>query len=141
MRRGFTLLELALVLSIAGLMLGIALPRLGALHDSLTVERAAQEIIAAHQRARIIAITQSQPALLTVAPDRFTIRLRGATTAFWEGIGPTALGVSLEGPPRIMTFSPVGMTMGLSNASFRLRRGDAARIVVVSRLGRVRIVR
>jgi Tfp pilus assembly protein FimT len=40
-----------------------------------------------------------------------------------------------------MTFSPVGMTIGLSNATFQLRRAAAARVVVVSRLGRVRIVR
>lgn len=141
MRRGFTLLELALVLSIAGLTLGIAWPRFGALLDSITVEHAAQQIVSAHQRARIIAIARSQPAVLTVAPDRLTIRLRGATTALWEDAGPVAIGVSLSGPPRTMTFTPVGMTMGLSNATFQLRRGTAVRTVVVSRLGRVRMAR
>jgi prepilin-type N-terminal cleavage/methylation domain-containing protein len=140
MRRGFTLLELALVLSITGVILGIALPRLATIYDSLTVQRAAQEIVSAHQRARIIAIMRSQSTLLTVAPDRLTIRLRGATDTLWQSTGPEALGVSLRGLPRTMTFSPVGITMGLSNATFQLTRGAATRTVVVSRLGRVRIV-
>jgi Tfp pilus assembly protein FimT len=45
----------------------------------------------------------------------------------------------LAGPIRILTFSPVGITTGLSNASFRLTRGAVSRTVVVSRLGRVRL--
>jgi hypothetical protein len=39
-----------------------------------------------------------------------------------------------------MMFSPVGVTFGLSNASFRLSRGGIVSTVVVSRLGRVRTV-
>jgi prepilin-type N-terminal cleavage/methylation domain-containing protein len=141
MRRGFTLIELALVLSIIAVTLGIALPRLGTLRDSLAVQHAAQTIISAHQRARIMAIARHQAAQLTVAQDRLVIQLRGATAKAWEAAGPAALGVSLEGPARTMTFSPVGMSMGLSNATFRLSRGAATRTVVVSRLGRVRTAR
>lgn len=140
MRRGFTLLELALVLSIAGLILGIALPRLGTLLDSITVDQAAHEIVSAHQRARIIAITRSQPVQLTVTSDRFTIRLRGSATTLWEDAGPAAIGVSLAGPARTMTFTPIGMSMGVSNATFRLSRGARVKTVVISRLGRVRMV-
>jgi Tfp pilus assembly protein FimT len=44
-------------------------------------------------------------------------------------------------PARQVTFSPVGISSGLSNASFRLQRGAASRTVVVSRLGRVRVTR
>jgi hypothetical protein len=38
-------------------------------------------------------------------------------------------------------FSPDGLTLGVSNATLPLARGAAHRAVVVSRLGRVRIVR
>jgi type IV fimbrial biogenesis protein FimT len=140
MRRGFTLLELVVVLSLVGVLLSIALPRLDRLHDSITVERAAQEIVSAHQRARILAIARSRSTVLTVGPNQLSIQLRGADT-IWSTSGPQAMGVSLSGPPRTMTFSPVGMTMGLSNATFNLTRGSAIRAVVVSRLGRLRIVR
>ena len=141
MRRGFTLIELALVLSITGLLLGIALPKLGALQDSLAVEHAAAQIVSAHQRARIVAITRSRSTLLTVAQGTLSIRLEGDTGVLWESPGPAGLGVSLAGPQRTLIFSPVGITMGLSNATFALSRRAAARSVVVSRLGRVRITR
>ena len=52
MRSGFTLVETALTLVVAGLLLGIALPRFGALKQGVTVERAALHIAAAHRRAR-----------------------------------------------------------------------------------------
>jgi Tfp pilus assembly protein FimT len=140
MQRGTTLLELALTLVIMGLLLGIALPRLGGVADSLAVDRAAHEIIAAHRRARIAAVLRSQVVELTVGATDLAIRPRGATTDLWHGPGPSASQVMLAGPQRRITFSPVGLSMGLSNASFLLSRGAVARTVVVSRLGRVRIV-
>jgi prepilin-type N-terminal cleavage/methylation domain-containing protein len=140
MRRGTTLLELALVLVIAGLLLAIALPRLRGLDDSLAVDRAAWDIVAAHRRARMSAILQSRVLELTIAATDLTLRRRGDTTRIWRAEGPAANRVALAGPERILMFSPVGITVGLSNASFHLTRGSATRTVVVSRLGRVRIV-
>jgi Tfp pilus assembly protein FimT len=140
MRRGATLPELCLTLILVGAALAIALPRLHALADSLAVDRAAREIVAAHGRARIAAVLRSRVLELTVDANALTIRPAGAATPIWRGEGPAASQVVLAGPPRTLTFSPVGITLGLSNASFRLTRGGAGRTVVVSRLGRVRIV-
>ncbi len=140
MQRGTTLLELTLSLAIIGLLLGIALPQLRGLTDSIAVDRAAHEIIAAHRRARIVAVLRSQVIELTVDSTDLAIRARGSAVDLWRGPGPAASRVALAGPQRHITFSPVGMSMGLSNASFRLSRGAAIRTVVVSRLGRVRIV-
>lgn len=139
MRRGFTLLEIALVLAVIGLTFGIALPRLDALWNSLAVSRAAEEIVAAHRRARVLAVLRGRPVLLSVTRDSLTIRLAGASADEWGGSGPAAVGVSLPGPMRRITFSPVGLAMGLSNASFPLARGSATRTVIVSRLGRIRV--
>jgi len=138
MRRGATLLELALVLAVMGLMLAIALPPLRGLADGLAVHRAALDIVSAHRRARISAILTSQVIELTVDPNGLAIRPRGAAE-LWRTAGPAASQVALAGPARTITFSPVGLSMGLSNASFRLSRGGATRTVVVSRLGRVRV--
>ena len=139
MRRGATLPELCLTLILLGAALSIALPRLHHLADSLAVDRAAREIVAAHGRARIAAVLRSQVLELAIDANGLTIRTAGAATPIWRGEGPAASQVVLAGPPRTLTFSPVGITMGLSNASFRLTRGEASRTVVVSRLGRVRI--
>ncbi len=140
MRRGTTLPELALTLVVMGLVLAIALPRLRGLTDSLAVNRAAQEIVAAHRRARMSAILQSRVVELTVGATALAVRPRGAAADLWRADGPAANQVVLAGPQRTIVFSPVGVTFGLSNATFQLTRGAATRTVVVSRLGRVRVV-
>jgi Tfp pilus assembly protein FimT len=139
MRRGFTLLEIVLLLAVIGLTFGIALPRLDVLWNSLAVSRAAEEIAAAHRRARVLAILRSRPVVLSVSWDTLAIRQAGVSADVWGGSGPAAAGVSLPGPLRRITFSPVGLAMGFSNASFPLARGSATRTVIVSRLGRIRV--
>jgi prepilin-type N-terminal cleavage/methylation domain-containing protein len=139
MRRGVTLIELALVLAILGLTMAVALPAFRRMGDSLAVQHAALEIISAHRRARMSAILRNRPLELTIAADTLSIRVRGAAATLWFAPGPGAEGVSLAGPPRSFTISPVGLTDGLSNATIRLTRGTATRAVVVSRLGRLRL--
>jgi prepilin-type N-terminal cleavage/methylation domain-containing protein len=141
MKSGFTLVEIALTLAVAGLLLGIALPRFSALKQGVAVESAAQSIVAAHRRARITAIVHGRPAILSVAARTLRITFVGAGQPHWTSPGPSQDGIVLDGPPRDLTFSPLGITTGLSNASFHLSLGSASRTVVVSRLGRVRIVR
>jgi prepilin-type N-terminal cleavage/methylation domain-containing protein len=139
MRRGFTLLELALVLAIMGLVAGIAIPRFQRVADSLAVHHAALEIVSAHRRARFSAILQNRMVQLTVRADSLAIRIPGTPGDLWHAAGPSAEGVSLTGPSQPLLFSPLGLTVGVSNASFRLSRGAATRTVIVSRLGRLRV--
>src|SRR5215207_723359 len=143
MRRGVTLLELLLVVSIVALLLATALPLAGHWLDSLAVEQAVQRLAAAHARARIVAVVQSRVALLAIRPDTVVLRLvQGAdTNTIWSDTGPSAAGVTLSGPSRLIVFSPVGITTGVSNATYVLVRGPARRQLIVSRLGRVRILR
>lgn len=141
MRHGFTLPEILLVLAILGLSLGIAVPRIAALRDSIAVEQEANQILAVHRRSRALSIARGRPVVLSIGPDSLSIRLAGDVTDFWGAPGPGGTGVTLEGPARRMTFSPLGYTTGLSNATLRLSRGAAHRTVVVSRLGRVRVTR
>ena len=79
--------------------------------------------------------------VLSIGPDSMTIRIAGDVSDVWGTGGPGPSGVTLEGSTRRMTFSPLGYTTGLSNATFALSRGAARRTVVVSRLGRVRLTR
>jgi type IV fimbrial biogenesis protein FimT len=139
MRRGFSLIELVLVLALVTLLLGIALPPLAGALDRIEVAAAASQIAAAHSRARMMAISGSRVLVLSVDSASLSIHLRGSTTHLWSDTGPARSGVSLPGPARSFTFSPQGFSLGLSNASLHLSRGSATRTVVVSRLGRVRI--
>jgi hypothetical protein len=83
----------------------------------------------------------AQPAILSVAAHTLRITFVGAAQPHWAAPGPAEDGVALAEPSRDLTFSPLGITTGLSNASFHLSLGSASRTVVVSRLGRVRISR
>jgi Tfp pilus assembly protein FimT len=140
MRRGATLIELLLVLTVTGLLFGIVLPRFATLADSLAVEHAAQDLVGAHRRARMTAILDSRETVLTIAPESLVIRLGKGGALSWQASGPADGGVALAGGAKEIVFSPVGITTGLSNASFQLTRGNASRTVVVSRLGRTRIL-
>ena len=141
MRHGFSLAELLLTLAVTGILLGIALPRLSVILDGIEVQSAAARLVAAHQRARMLAVTRGRVLVLSVRPDSVTISPRGSGAPLWSEPGPAAGYVAIEGTPRQFTFSPEGITLGLSNATLRLSRGSATRAVVVSRLGRVRITR
>lgn len=141
MRRAFTLPELVLVLAVAGLLLGIAVPLLVRSLDRIEVEAAAAHLVAAHQRARIMAISQSRVLVLSIDPTILTISPRGGDSPLWSERGPAAAGVTLAGAARRFTFSPQGFTLGLSNTTLQLARGASRRSIVVSRLGRVRVVR
>lgn len=141
MRRAFTLLELVLVLALAGILLAIAVPPLIGALDRIEVAAAAAHLAAAHQRARIMAVTRSQVIILSINASSLSIRPRNMAAALWSEPGPAASGVSLASPTQHFTFSPEGFSLGLSNATMQLSRGAAVRTVVVSRLGRVRVVR
>lgn len=128
---------------VASLLLGAAVPAARASLDGLAVAGEARRIASAHLRARLTAIMESRTALFTVRSDSLVIRVVvGAdTTVRWAAHGPAAQNVALTGPTRAMRFSPVGLMAGVTNGTWRLTRGAAARNVVVSRLGRVRVVR
>lgn len=135
----FTLPELMLVLALAGILLGMAAPRLTGVLDGIEVRTAAHHLAAAHLRARMMALTGGQVLVLSVEAHRLAIRRRSDGTTLWSHPGPALGGVALDGAPRQFTFAPEGLTLGLSNATLRLTRNAAARTVVISRLGRVRI--
>lgn len=141
MRQGFSLPELVLVFALSGILLAIAVPPLVGALDRIEVGAAAGHIAAAHQRARIMAITRSQVVVLSVDSAELSIRPRSSLMLLWSEPGPAASGISLPGPTRQFTFSPQGFSLGLSNSTLHLSRGAATRTVVVSRLGRVRVQR
>jgi prepilin-type N-terminal cleavage/methylation domain-containing protein len=139
MRQGFSLLELVLVLAVVGLLLGIALPQLSGTLDRIEVDSVAHQISGAHQRARLLALARGTVVILSVSPQQLVIHLLGETAPVWSQPGPSASGVEFQGADRQFTFTPIGVTLGLSNGTIHLTRGSATRSVVVSRLGRIRI--
>lgn len=141
MRRGFSLPEIIMVVALFGILAGIALPRVHAMLESIAVEGAARQIGAAHLRARAEAVMGGRVALLDLAPDTLRIRTVSGndTVVVWRAPGPATDGIVLTGPQRPLVYSPLGLTLGVSNGTWHLAYGGASRDVIVSRLGRLRI--
>jgi Tfp pilus assembly protein FimT len=139
MNRGFTTLELVFAMVISGIVLGISLPRLAEAWNRLIVDQETRRIVSAHRRARVTAILESQDVELFIAAESLALHLADGGQPIWREEGPSSRGVELGGGPKKLTFSPVGISTGVSNATFSLTRGIAARTIVVSRLGRLRI--
>ena len=74
---GFTLIEITLVMVIAGLLFAIALPNMGALSDSLAYRGAVREVISAAQSARRQSARTGQPVDLVIYPERKVIGVGG----------------------------------------------------------------
>lgn len=142
MQRGVTLIEIAICLVIAGILSSAAIPAVTGFRDRYTVQSVAMVIAGAHNRARIRAVLEGQNTELEVRADSVILRVGNGPTAqpVWSAPGPIASGTSMTSPPRVLTFAPSGVTIGFANATFVVTRGSARRQVVVSRLGRVRVI-
>ena len=141
MRRAFTLPELMLALAVVAILLGIAVPSLSRALNQIELEAATAHLVAAHHRARLMALSRGQVLTLAIDSSRVAIVPHGSSAPLWQEAGPEASGVHLAGSTRHFTFSPEGYTLGLSNASLLLTRGSSARTSVISRLGRIRVLR
>jgi prepilin-type N-terminal cleavage/methylation domain-containing protein len=140
MVRGFTLIELAIAIVIASVLLAVAVPRLEPALDRIATSAAAAEVTAALATTRQTAIAQGVRARLVLGEDSLRLDvwdgLRWTGAARWPG--PAAHRVSLSVSNRVVTYSPIGIGWGASNTTITLRRGSQVETITTSRVGRVR---
>ena len=140
MRRGFSLVELAVTLAIAAVVAAVALPRLAGILDLLAADAAAREVTTALAVTRHAAMSQSRRARLLIDGDSLSIDLWGASG--WESYlrwpGPADRGVALFASNPEVVFGPTGIGWGASNTTVTLTRGSHIETVTTSRVGRVK---
>ena len=140
MQRGFTLIEFAIALAVAGLVMIITLPRLGGLLDGIAVERAAAQLTNGLAVARNAAVMRARRVKLSIAAD--SLRLDQWARDGWESFrrwpGPEQLGVSVAVSNPDIVFGPLGMGWGAANTRIVLERGAGRAIITTSRVGRVK---
>ena len=140
MQRGFTLIELAIVLAVAGLVMIITLPQLGRLLDGIALERAAAEMTSGLAVARNAAVMRARRVRFSIAGD--SLRLDQWTTEGWEAFrrwpGPDQVGVSVAVSNPEVVFGPLGIGWGAANTRIVLERGIGRAVITTSRIGRIK---
>src|SRR6478672_6107919 len=137
-RKGFTIIEIVILITIAGLLSAITLSRAGVFIDRIGVHGATTEVESMFSRARHIAIAKGNPTVLDIDPVRSTLTIRGSTEVLSSRDLRAAHGVDIVTNRTSITYSPIGIGYGASNFTMILSRGRAADTIYVSRLGRVR---
>ena len=140
MNRGVSLAELAIVLTVMGLVTAMALPSWEGVLDRIAVERAASEITTALSVARNAAVLRGTRARLSIAADSLVIDEWGdrAWAPVWRCPGPDRDLVSLEVSNGTVIFGATGIASGFSNTTVVLRRGAHTARITTSRVGRVK---
>jgi len=137
-RRAYTLLELVIVVTLAGILASITLPRVRLLLDRQSVHSATSEIASVLASARLLALRGH--AAVAVEVDSATGMLcvrRGGDTILLRNVA-TAHGIRLGHTRDSLTYDAYGLGRGAANLSIIVQRGAAVETVFVSRFGRVR---
>lgn len=140
MRQGFSLIELAIVLVIVGILAAAGIPRVRRWLDWIAADRAATEITTALAIARNGAVTHATRVRVTLTADSLRADRWGPTgwTPWWRREGPAGHGVALDVSNPVIIFGPTGMGWGASNTTAVLRRGSQVETITTSRVGRVK---
>ena len=83
--KGFTLIELTVVLVIAGLLFAIAVPNLSKWSDSRDYREAVRQIVSAANNARALATRSNKPVDLVFEPEQKKMAVVAAGVALDEG--------------------------------------------------------
>ncbi|PYO88598.1 MAG: hypothetical protein DMD58_11985 [Gemmatimonadetes bacterium] len=140
MSKGFTLLELIIVATIAAVLLAFWVPRAARLMDWLETERAMRDVTTALAVGRNGAVLQSTRARVTLDADTLRIDrfVAQGWEPWWRTPGPSSHGVTLATSNPVVIFGPTGMGWGASNTTVVLRRGSQTETITMSRVGRVK---
>jgi prepilin-type N-terminal cleavage/methylation domain-containing protein len=135
-QRGFSTVELLVVLAVSGLLAGITIT--GGMHllDAAAVETAARSTVELFAQARDQALAAS--GRVAVHLDSRSARVlvhRGADTVARAHFGSS--GVLLRTTRDSMAYAANGLGVGAANLRIVLSRGRRSDTITVSRLGRV----
>jgi prepilin-type N-terminal cleavage/methylation domain-containing protein len=136
--RGYTILELLIVMMIGAVLLAIAVPRAQRQLDRMTVVTAAGDVRSTLHLARTLALAGHAAVAVDVDSVAGVLRIRrGTDVLISRGIG-NAHGVRVARTRDSLAYDAHGLGRGAANLSIVVRKRTAAETIFVSRLGRVR---
>jgi type IV fimbrial biogenesis protein FimT len=139
MIRGFTLVELLVAITIVALMAAIGFPSLTRQMDRLAVNRAAVDLSATYQSARLWAVYHGSRVRIEFSETSLRGVAEGAADSLFLSVpGPARYGVRLTASRPTIRIGPTGIGLGGANTKLVLVRGAVAESLATSRLGRLR---
>jgi Tfp pilus assembly protein FimT len=141
-RRGippaFTLFELTAVLTLMGLLLAIAAPRVVAMRDAAAVHAAVTDAAATFSLARRTAIARRGPVAVVIDTSSGVLIVRSIGGIVAQRAMRPSYGVRLGSNRDSVVYDAKGLGYGLSNLTLTIRRGWFVDSLTMSRLGRLR---
>lgn len=137
-RPGFTLLELTVVMSLAGVLMALAVPRFTAIRDASAVRSAMGDVASSFSSARQMAIARRTAVAVVFDTATGTVRGRSSGRILFRRDLAVTYGVTLGANHDSAVYDPRGLGYGLSNLTVTVRRGGFVDTLTMSRLGRVR---
>jgi prepilin-type N-terminal cleavage/methylation domain-containing protein len=128
-RRGFTLVEVLLVMSLLVLLTALVLPALGGPLERARMRRAADQVRAAWTKARVEAMRSGGVQVFTYAPGgrEYRIEPRSASPATFDPAGGAALAVDPQVAAAVVEAKlPEGVVFASDDDWLRAMSGEAA---------------
>ncbi len=135
---GFTLLELLVVIVVAGIVLALGLPRFTVARDAHAVRAAIDVLSGGFSLARETALARRTPVAVVFDTAAGVVRIRSAGGPIRRSDLFASFGVAVAANRDSAVYDPRGLGYGLSNLTVVVRRGNFVDTLTVSRLGRVR---
>jgi prepilin-type N-terminal cleavage/methylation domain-containing protein len=130
--KGFTLIELLATIGVAGILMGIAIPRFYALLPGIRVASAARQVATDLQLARMRAISLRTPQMVTFTPPN--VYTFGADTRNLSLLFP---GTTVTVTPGNPTFTTVGGNNANATTTITLTNNGLLRTVTVNAAGKI----
>jgi prepilin-type N-terminal cleavage/methylation domain-containing protein len=142
-RRGFSVIELLVVLIVSGVVMAIGVPRFAAMRDRMSLRSAKQQMAAYLVTARASAIRRSATAVFSVSNSTISakVKLPDGTQSSLGGTVPlvSARGVTVSpggnSTPDTIAYDSRGMANLQSTRVYVLTRNSKKDSLCVSRLG------
>jgi len=134
----FTLAEIVVVLFLTGILLALAIPRLGAAADRAAVHAAVTDAAAVFLASRNAAIYRRASVAVFIDTVESTVAARVDTVLLLRRQLRQGYGVRIKTSRDSMAYDARGLGIGAANLSVIVRRGRFAETLFVSRLGRLR---
>ena len=132
--RGFTLIEVMIVIVIIGIMTGIAVPAFADWRERQSVRSATQSLMAHMKQARVLAIAENRTVSITFTSTSYTYDAGSCGQCSAQVISLAQFANSLTvSPTTTRTFSSRGT---VNSGTVTLTAGSTSRSVVLNVIGR-----